>query len=350
MGATLRLDSLVRRYGKTVAVDDLTLELPAGEFVTLLGPSGCGKTTTLNLIAGLDRADGGTIHLGERDITRVPPNERGMAIVFQNYALYPHMSVFDNMAFSLKLQKRPKAEIRARVGSVAEALAIGHLLDRRPGQLSGGQQQRVALGRAMVKRPAVFLLDEPFSNLDAALRARMRTEVKHLHQSLGTTSIFVTHDQEEAMTLSDRIAVMRDGKLVQYGSQSEVYARPCNTYVATFLGKPRMSLLEGSLEQHADGVTFAAKGIRLDLGQPGAIGLQPREAGVTAGLRAEDVSLGEPGPLSFPAVVRLLEPIGSDTFVELDASGAVVIARVAPDHPVAVGDRVTATVRPGRIG
>lgn len=243
-GMSLRLESIYRRYGKVTAVNDLSLELPAGKFITLLGPSGCGKTTTLNLIAGLDQADGGSIHMGERDITRVPPNERGMAIVFQNYALYPHMSVFDNIAFGLRLQRRPKPEIQSRVRHTAELLAIEHLLDRRPGQLSGGQQQRVALGRAMVKKPAVFLLDEPFSNLDAALRARMRTEVKHLHQTLGTTSVFVTHDQEEAMTLSDLIAVMRDGKLVQYGTQHEVYGRPRDMYVATFLGKPRMSLIE----------------------------------------------------------------------------------------------------------
>ncbi len=211
-GTTLRLESLYRRYGKVLAVDDLSLELPAGKFITLLGPSGCGKTTTLNLIAGLDQADGGSIHLGERDITRVPPNVSAAWRSCSRTTLYPHMSVFDNMAFSLKLQRRPKPEIRSRVGYVAEVLGIGHLLDRRPGQLSGGQQQRVALGRAMVKRPAVFLLDEPFSNLDAALRARMRTEVKHLHQSLAPTSVFVTHDQEEAMTLSDVIAVMRDGQ------------------------------------------------------------------------------------------------------------------------------------------
>jgi multiple sugar transport system ATP-binding protein len=361
-GTSLRLESLHRRYGKVRAVDDLTLELPAGEFVTLLGPSGCGKTTTLNLIAGLDRADSGAIYLGQRNITRTPPNERGMAIVFQNYALYPHMSVFDNMAFSLKLQRRPRPEIRDRVRHTAELLGIGHLLDRRPGQLSGGQQQRVALGRAMVKRPSVFLLDEPFSNLDAALRARMRTEVKHLHQSLGTTSVFVTHDQEEAMTLSDRIAVMRDGRLVQYGTQHEVYSRPCDTYVATFLGKPRMSLLDGALHRDGDAVSFVAPGIRLDLGPAAAIGLRdgdwPR---VAAGLRAEDVSLAGPapddtgtpggaGPLTMPARVELLEPIGSDTFVELSVGeGATLVARVAPEHPVAVGDRVTAVVKPGRV-
>ena len=207
------------------AVDDLDLEVPEGAFVTLLGPSGCGKSTTLNLIAGLDEPTSGTILLGDRDVTNVPPNERRMAMVFQNYALYPNMTVFENIGFSLKLRRRPAAEINERVTAVAEMLDIGHLLHRKPAELSGGQQQRVALGRALVKQPLVFLLDEPFSNLDASLRARMRTEVKHLHLALGTTSVFVTHDQEEAMTLSDLICVMRDGKIVQSGSQSEIYTQ-----------------------------------------------------------------------------------------------------------------------------
>ena len=224
--------------------------------MTLLGPSGCGKSTTLNLVAGLDEPNAGTILLGDRDVTRVPPNERRMAMVFQNYALYPNMTVFENIGFSLKLRRRPASEITARVTEVAEMLDIGHLLHRKPSELSGGQQQRVALGRALVKQPLVFLLDEPFSNLDAALRARMRTEVKHLHLALGTTSVFVTHDQEEAMTLSDLICVMRDGKIVQSGSPTDIYTKPSNLYVAGFVGKPRMSLLVGSLEQGADAVTF----------------------------------------------------------------------------------------------
>src|SRR3954452_10331633 len=237
----LRLDGISRHYGSVRAVDDLSLNIPSGAFVTLLGPSGCGKSTTLSLIAGLDRLDEGRILLGDTDITPTPPNERRMAMVFQNYALYPHMTAYDNIAFSLKLSKRPKAEIDTRVKAVAEMLDIAHLLARKPGQLSGGQQQRVALGRALIKQPLVFLLDEPFSNLDAALRSRMRTEVKRLHLSLGTTTIFVTHDQEEAMGLSDLIAVMSEGKVVQYGPHQEIYNHPANIYVATFIGKPRMS-------------------------------------------------------------------------------------------------------------
>jgi multiple sugar transport system ATP-binding protein len=353
-GASLRLDRLERHFGKVRALDELSLEIPAGAFVTLLGPSGCGKSTTLNLIAGLDRPDGGTVHLGERDITRVPPNERRMAMVFQNYALYPHMSVFDNIAFGLKLQHRPKDEIRARVTSVAEMLDIAHLLARKPGQLSGGQQQRVALGRALVKEPLVFLLDEPFSNLDAALRSRMRTEVKHLHLALGTTSVFVTHDQEEAMTLSDLIAVMRDGKLVQYGTQHQVYRKPANTYVATFVGKPRMSLVGGALEHAADGVTFVTPDLRIELGPAAALGLRDGAwPSVVLGVRAEDVVVHPNGTASgiatFPATVGLMEPIGSDTFVELDLGAETIVARVSPDLPLTLGQSVAAELRPSGI-
>ncbi|MBI1378245.1 MAG: ATP-binding cassette domain-containing protein [Frankiales bacterium] len=351
--SSVHLDKVVKKYGRVTVLDELSLDLPDGNFVTLLGPSGCGKTTTLGLIAGLDQPDSGRILLGDRDITRTPPNERGMAIVFQNYALYPHMSVFGNMAFSLKLQRYAKDVIQRRVKDVAGMLAIDSLLDRKPGQLSGGQQQRVALGRAMVKEPDVFLLDEPFSNLDAALRSRMRTEVKRLHLSLGTTTIFVTHDQEEAMALSDLIAVMSEGQVVQYGPQQEIYNRPANTYVATFIGKPRMSLIEGTLERHADDVVFVAPDLRLSLGTAQAIGLQDGEwLRVIAGFRAEHVSIGQGSSESghtFKAQVELMEPTGSDTFVELGVGGATVTARVEPDLPVVIGDRVEAEVRPGRV-
>ena len=288
--ASLSLRNLSRHYGKVRAVDDLSLEVPDGAFVTLLGPSGCGKSTTLNLVAGLDEPNAGTILLGDRDVTRVPPNERRMAMVFQNYALYPNMTVFENIGFSMKLRRRPASEITARVTEVAEMLDIAHLLHRKPSELSGGQQQRVALGRALVKQPLVFLLDEPFSNLDAALRARMRTEVKHLHLALGTTSVFVTHDQEEAMTLSDLICVMREGKIVQSGSPTDIYTKPSNLYVAGFVGKPRMSLLVGSLEQGADAVTFVTPDLRIDLGRGADLGLADGPwPDVTLGVRAEDV-------------------------------------------------------------
>ena len=352
--ASLSLQNLARHYGKVRAVDDLSVEVPDGAFVTLLGPSGCGKSTTLNLIAGLDQPTAGTILLGDRDITKTPPNERRMAMVFQAYALYPNMTVFDNIGFSLKLRHRPGSEIQARVTAVAEMLDIAHLLARKPSQLSGGQQQRVALGRALVKEPLVFLLDEPFSNLDAALRSRMRTEVKHLHVRLGTTSIFVTHDQEEAMTLSDLIAVMRDGKIVQFGSQTEIYGKPRNEYVATFVGKPKMSLVEGALEYRADEVDFVGQDIRIGLGKRAALGLRDGTWDkVALGVRAEDVRIvtaeTADAPGSFGASVLLLEPIGSDTFVELAVGPAAIVARVDPDLPLEIGQTVRAEMAPSRI-
>jgi multiple sugar transport system ATP-binding protein len=352
--ASLSLRNLERRYGQVRAVDELSLEVPDGAFVTLLGPSGCGKSTTLNLVAGLDRPNAGKILLGDRDVTRVPPNERRMAMVFQSYALYPNMTVFENIGFSMKLRGRPAAEITERVTAVAEMLDIGHLLHRKPAQLSGGQQQRVALGRALVKQPLVFLLDEPFSNLDASLRARMRTEVKHLHLALGTTSLFVTHDQEEAMTLSDLICVMRDGKIVQSGSPAEIYGKPRDRYVAEFVGKPRMSLLHGSLERAADGVSFVNPDVRIELGPAAAIGLAEGDwPSVILGVRAEDVTIHASGEATGRARLRstvgLMEPIGSDTFVELEVGEATIVARVHPDLAIAPGQPVTADLRPGGI-
>ncbi|CAN5800835.1 sn-glycerol-3-phosphate ABC transporter ATP-binding protein UgpC [soil metagenome] len=350
----LSLEGIARHFGRVKALDELTLHIPAGSFVTLLGPSGCGKSTTLNIVAGLDRPDAGVVRLGDQDINLLPPNERRMAMVFQNYALYPHMTAYHNIGFSLKLLRRPRSEVDARVRAVAAMLDIEHLLDRKPGQLSGGQQQRVALGRALVKQPLVFLLDEPFSNLDAALRARMRTEVKHLHLALGTTSVFVTHDQEEAMTLSDHIAVMRDGKLVQFGSQDEIYRRPRDTYVATFVGKPRMSLVPGELVAEGDQVALVGDGLRIPLGTPAALGLPGAlPVRVQLGVRAEDVRLhvgeAEPPEAAVPATIALLEPIGSDTFVELAIGSALIVARVAPDLPLRIGQEVHAVLAPGRV-
>jgi len=243
-------------------------------------------------------------------------------MVFQSYAIWPHMNVFENIAFPLRSKRLPAAEIRDKVMTMLQSLGLEGLHDRPAPLLSGGQQQRVALGRALVGDPEVLLLDEPFSNLDAALRSRMRTEVKHLHLRLGTTSVFVTHDQEEAMTLSDLIAVMRDGKLIQFGTQNEIYRRPANTYVATFVGKPKMSLLEGDLEHHDGNVEFVGSDIRVGLGSPAAIGLAEGEhRRVAMGIRAEDVRIQLNGaddtPRTFGAQVGLMEPIGSDTFVEL---------------------------------
>ena len=357
-GASLRIDNLSRHYGDVRAVDNLNLEIPAGTFLTLLGASGCGKSTTLALVAGLDKPNGGRIYLGEEDITDLPPNERGMAMVFQSYALYPHMTVAENIAFGLKLRRRPKEEIATRVQNVAATLDLSHLLERRPSQLSGGQQQRVGLGRALVKQPRVFLLDEPFSNLDAALRARMRTEIKHLHLRLGTTTVFVTHDQEEAMSLSDLIAVMKGGQVVQFGTQDDIYTRPATLYVATFVGRPRMSLLRGKIDRAGSSATFAAPALNLPLGDVAAIGLSSSsaDADVVLGIRAEDVRVHvsadvtpeSPGAGMIAATVVLIEPMGSDTFVELRIGDQSLVARVAPRAGFSLGDQVWVELAPAQ--
>ena len=354
-GDTLKIDGLARYYGGVRAVDGLTIDIPAGAFLTLLGPSGCGKSTTLSMLAGLERPDAGRIYLGGEDITALPPNGRGMAMVFQSYALYPHMTVAQNIAFGLKLQRRPKEEVRRRVEHVARMLDLSHLLGRKPSQLSGGQQQRVGLGRALDKQPRVFLLDEPFSNLDAALRARMRTEVKHLHLSLGTTTVFVTHDQEEAMSLSDLIAVMKDGKVVQFGPQEEIYQRPLSLYVATFVGRPRMSLLHGSLGASGSAAVFTADGVRLALPDRAGAAGGPGQREVVLGVRAENVGLtvlaagAQAGPNEVEGTVVLLEPLGSDTFVEVQVGGQSVVARVSPSLALSLGQSVALNLALDRL-
>src|SRR5262245_25626113 len=246
--AAIELRQVVKSFGKQMVCKGIDLTVADGEFVTLLGPSGCGKTTTLNLIAGLDDVTSGDIHIGGKRVNDLTPFERDVAMVFQNYALYPHMTVAGNIGFTLKLQGLGRAEIARKVRAVADALELTQVLDRLPAQLSGGQQQRVALGRAMVRQPRVFLFDEPFSNLDAGLRTRMRAEVKELHQRLRVTSVFVTHDQEEALSLSDRIAIMREGLIQQIGTPEEVYVRPASRYVARFVGSPPLEFLPGHIE------------------------------------------------------------------------------------------------------
>lgn len=341
----VELRGLAKSFGPVQAVKDVSLDIPDHAFVTLLGPSGCGKTTTLNLIAGLEKVTRGEVLLDGQPITDWAPHERGMAMVFQNYALYPHMNVYGNMAFALKLLKRPKAEIDERVRRAARVLELEALLDRRISQLSGGQQQRVALGRAMVKEPKVFLFDEPLSNLDAALRTRMRIEIKKLHQQLKTTSIFVTHDQEEAMMLSDYIAVMHDGEVVQYGLADEIYRRPQHYYVATFIGKPRMGIIQGTLRTTSEGLTFNAEGLQLGWPRRADAPAPAKEQAVMLGIRAEDVRLVQAAtvdaPDSFVGQVALLEPLGSDTFVEVNRNGLALTVRVEPDRRLSVGEGVT---------
>src|SRR5882757_7635145 len=247
--ARIFFNAVTKRYGDIVAVRDLNLEIHDKEFVVLLGPSGCGKTTTLNMIAGLEEITHGELWFDDQIVNALPPHRRDAAMVFQSYALYPHKSVYENIAFGLRMRKVPRDDIDQRVREAAVKLEITHLLDRRPSQLSGGQRQRVALGRAMVRQPAVFLMDEPLSNLDAALRISMRAEIKHLHSAMQTTFVYVTHDQAEALTLADRIVVMKDGVIQQIGTPDEVYERPRNMFVASFLGNPAINYLEGSIDR-----------------------------------------------------------------------------------------------------
>ena len=305
-------DEVVKKYGSVIGVDRLNLQIRAGEFVVLLGPSGCGKTTTLRMLAGLEMITSGSVYIGESRVNDVAPRDRDVAMVFQSYALYPHMTVRENMAFSLKLAKHPRAEIDRRVGEAADILALSGLLDRFPRQLSGGQRQRVAMGRAIVRKPRVFLFDEPLSNLDANLRAAMRTELKELHQRLRTTSVYVTHDQIEAMTMADQIVVMREGVVEQRGKPLDLYDRPANVFVAAFIGSPAMNLFPGTLRRTSgavnvelsDGVVVAA---------PPAIGGADGQS-VTLGVRPEHLSVAA-GASGLTARIVVVEPTGADTQV-----------------------------------
>jgi multiple sugar transport system ATP-binding protein len=327
--------SKVRKaFGSAVAVHSLDLDIEEGEFVSLLGPSGCGKTTTLRMLAGLESLTSGEIRIGGRLVNDVAPGARDIAMVFQSYALYPHMTVAENIAYPLKKRGMARAEREERVRQAAETLHLSELLHRKPRQLSGGQQQRVALGRALVRDPKVFLLDEPLSNLDAKLRAHMRAELIELHRRLKRTFVYVTHDQLEAMTMSSRIAVMHAGELQQIGSPKDVYDRPANLFVAGFIGAPAMNLFRGAVE---DG-RFRHPALTLPIA--GAKGQ------VTVGVRPEDITFGE-GPHS--AVVRVLEPAGHETLVILDAGGDPLTARARPDTAMAPGQTIAFDVRHERL-
>ena len=310
--AKLEIQNVMKFYGDTHVVRGVSIDIKDGEFVVLVGPSGCGKSTLLRMVAGLESISSGEIRIGPRVVNDLPPKDRDIAMVFQNYALYPHMSVADNMGFSLRLRKAPKAEIEASVSQGAEILGLTGLLDRYPRQLSGGQRQRVAMGRAIVRDPQVFLFDEPLSNLDAKLRVAMRTEIKELHQRLTTTTIYVTHDQIEAMTMADRIVVMHEGVVSQVGTPLELYDRPGNTFVAGFIGSPAMNLLNG----HIDGGGFHADG------GPALPCLQGPQVApcrrVNYGIRPEHFQLRNDG---LPAKVVVVEPTGSETQVIVRVGG-----------------------------
>ena len=350
--ASLTLTNLVKRFGQVTAVDELNLEINDREFVTFLGPSGCGKTTTLRIIAGLDKPSGGTILFDNTPVTHLPANHRDIAMVFQSYALYPHMTVYDNIAFALKMMRVPSDEIRRRVESAAAMLGITDLLQRKPRQLSGGQRQRVALGRAIVRAPAAYLLDEPLSNLDAQLRIQMRAELKKLHLELQGTFIYVTHDQAEALTMSDRIAVMNLGRLLQYDSPHEIYNHPRTRFVASFMGSPPMNFLAGELGT-ADGATvFRSGGLTYPLPSEFSSKLrQPATRDVTLGIRPEAIDVAtEPGDSDWQkGTVYIEEPIGSDSFLTIDLQGSLIKARTTPDFQTGPGSRIFVRFNPNKL-
>jgi sn-glycerol 3-phosphate transport system ATP-binding protein len=357
--AEVRYESVTKEFpGGTVALAELALEIADGEFMILVGPSGCGKTTALRLVAGLEKPTGGRVWVGETDVTGLTPRERDIAMVFQNYALYPHMSVYKNLAFGLRQRRTAKDEVERRVRDMSTMLGLDDLLKRRPAQLSGGQRQRVAMGRALVREPKAFLLDEPLSNLDAKLRVQMRAELKRLHQRLSITTIYVTHDQVEAMTLGDRIAVMNHGKLQQCGAPQDLYDHPTNLFVAGFIGSPPMNLLRG----YAEGGRVTAGDLVLE-------GMNAPDGDVAVGVRPETLAPAVDGQPSFEFSIEVVEPLGDEVLVHgttaggivesgaeeedirllAEGSRATVTARFDPTTRPTPGERVRLGVRPDRV-
>ena len=329
--ASVHIRSVKKRFGEVEVLHGVSIDIPDGSFTVLVGPSGCGKSTLLRMVAGLENISGGEIEIGGRVVNQVPPKERDIAMVFQNYALYPHMTVRDNMAFSLLLAKKDKAFIDERVGKAAGILGLAPLLDRFPRQLSGGQRQRVAMGRCIVRDPQVFLFDEPLSNLDAKLRVAMRTEIKELHQRLKTTSVYVTHDQIEAMTMADQIVVMHDGHVEQTGSPLELYDRPANRFVAGFIGSPAMNFIDGTQK---DGALVTANGSRLPLA-----GAQAANDGraMVYGIRPEHLDIADDG---VEAEVVVIEPTGSETQLFARLGSQEIVAIFRERHEFAPGQKI----------
>ena len=359
--AKVSLKNVYKRYeGGFVAVSDFNLEIDDKEFIILVGPSGCGKSTTLRMIAGLEEITDGEIYIGDKLVNDVPPKDRDIAMVFQNYALYPHMTVFDNMAFGLKLRKIPKDEIKRRVEEAAKILEISHLLERKPKALSGGQRQRVALGRAIVRNPKVFLMDEPLSNLDAKLRVQMRVEITKLHQRLATTIIYVTHDQTEAMTMGTRIVVMKDGVVQQVDDPTQIYQHPVNTFVAGFIGMPPMNFIDSELSEDNGRLYVKFAGTRLALpndkyyidkvrayiGKPVMLGLRPE----TISDAREEVEKGRETHSTFEANVDVLERLGAETYLYVSVDNENLVARVDPTTSATkVNDQIELVVSTDRV-
>jgi len=342
--ADVVLSALVKKYDDTLAVRGIDLEIEDREFVVLVGPSGCGKSTTLRMVAGLEEISGGRISIGGRVVNDVPPKDRDIAMVFQNYALYPHMTVAENMAFGLKLKRTPKDDIARRIRTAAETLDIADLLERRPKQLSGGQRQRVAMGRAMVRDPQVFLYDEPLSNLDAKLRVQMRTEMKKLRQTVRTTTIYVTHDQVEAMTLADRVVVMNDGLIEQVGPPTELYHAPKTKFVSTFIGSPQMNLLPCALVDAGDGLSATlASGLEISIPAARVARYRPYvgKPSLLFGIRPEHLTAANgpprPGQAAFEIRPEVVEAVGMETLVYFSIGDAEVCCRVDPSAAPAAG-------------
>jgi multiple sugar transport system ATP-binding protein len=347
--ASVRIRAVTKRFGDTEVLQPLDLDIAHQEFVVLVGPSGCGKSTLLRIIAGLEEATSGAVEIDGAVVNEVAPKDRDIAMVFQDYALYPHLTVFKNMAFGLEIQKRPAAEIHARVAEAAAILNIAHLLERRPKELSGGQRQRVAMGRAIVRKPRVFLFDEPLSNLDAQLRVQMRTEIKKLHTKVATTVVYVTHDQVEAMTLANRIVVLKDGRIEQVGTPDEVYNSPATMFVAGFIGAPTMNFLPGRVGADAASVTLAG-GATLALGDSQRAACRARAGGdIVLGVRPEHFTPAAGAGAHLAARVEVVEPLGSDTLVFFSVAGTEAVARVPPRVRVRPGDALPLALETGQL-
>jgi multiple sugar transport system ATP-binding protein len=349
--ANVQLKQIIKRFGDVEVIHGIDLDIKSGEFVVFVGPSGCGKSTLLRMIAGLETTTSGDIMIGDVRVNDAPPRSRDIAMVFQDYALYPHKSVYENMAFGLRLRKTAEDEIKRRVGDAAAILRIEHLLERKPRQLSGGQRQRVAMGRAIVRDPKAFLFDEPLSNLDAQLRNEMRTEIKKLHARLGKTIIYVTHDQVEAMTLADRIAVLSGGKVIQYATPDEIYNRPGAKFVAGFTGSPAMNFATATVS--ADGASAQVGDATIALPENlRSANTAFRGKTVHLGIRPEDISVDRTATTMgsvVPATVVVTEPLGAETLVTLRIGGAEFVARARPDVSLRAGDSVQAQLASDKL-
>ncbi|MGA7215348.1 MAG: sn-glycerol-3-phosphate ABC transporter ATP-binding protein UgpC [Terrimicrobiaceae bacterium] len=358
---SVHIKNLVKTYldehgnDSFTAVKNINLDIQDGEFMVLVGPSGCGKSTTLRMLAGLESISSGTITIGDRVVNNVHPKDRGIAMVFQNYALYPHMTIFDNMAFGLKLAKKPKDFIKETVTKTANTLGLEKMLDRKPGALSGGQRQRVALGRAIVRDPKVFLFDEPLSNLDAKMRVHMRSEISRLHNQLTTTMVYVTHDQVEAMTMGDRICVMRDGLIMQVADPLTLYRQPENIFVAGFIGSPPMNLLKGKVQKREEGLVFLEEAQANSLTVPLRGRLEPLAARyidkpVIFGIRPEHLSdQADPNHVPVTATIEIAEPMGSESIVYFKAATGNLIARVPGEHLYHPGEQLTVQLNMDKV-